>query len=365
MHDSFIEAVGRVKAGGSRDALAPFTDTYAIAVALHGAPDDALPEIWNTAASAYTPPLPPWHKIPTPIKRFYHVSEWDKLPTVNWLIDLIPDTGITVFFGTEGTGKSLLGLRLANEIAAKGHNTLYMPYEDTPVMYTRQTAHDTYYERDVLADYPLWLMAVDQPTLNQEGAMVQFVDHLAIDDIKPEVIFFDTFRAGTHALDENSTQEVGLVIDTLKGIKDELDCSIVVIHHSGKDKTRGARGSSTITADSDINYEVTVEGGDIESPGAQIKIVCRKNKLGPKPKEQFVDVEHCAEALVAVRGDNIKKQEITGNRAQVYATLAVGARTYTEIAQLSGIPDGSVGKALSELVKSGHVVKEAGKYKRV
>ena len=174
---SFFESVGRIKHGAPREILASYASTYPVARALMEAPDDALAEIWDIAAPTIQG-APLWAKLPAPIKRFYHVTEWDKLPKVEWLIDLIPSTGITVFYGTEGTGKSLLGLRLANECAGQGHPALYMPYEDTPVMYVRQTAHDTRYPREQSTEYPLWLMAVDQPILNQEGVSASFASHL-------------------------------------------------------------------------------------------------------------------------------------------------------------------------------------------
>jgi hypothetical protein len=62
-------------------------------------------------------------------------------------------------------------------------------------------------------------------------------------------------------------------IDT---IADELRCLVVSVHHTGKDKTKGARGSTSLHAACDTIYEVTGK------PDYGVKMKCVKQKDGPE-----------------------------------------------------------------------------------
>jgi hypothetical protein len=56
--------------------------------------------------------------------------------------------------------------------------------------------------------------------------------------------------------DENSAQEVGLVIAACDYLRDELGCTVGPIHHSGKDEGRGARGTSALRGAWDAAFEI-------------------------------------------------------------------------------------------------------------
>ena len=56
--------------------------------------------------------------------------------------------------------------------------------------------------------------------------------------------------------DENRTQDITVVVENMKKIQQALSCHIMVLHHPGKDETRGARGSSALHAASDTVLEL-------------------------------------------------------------------------------------------------------------
>lgn len=80
------------------------------------------------------------------------------------------------------------------------------------------------------------------------------------------VLIFDTFAKMIAAGggDENSAKDQGKVFANLQRIKDELEGPhIALIGHTGKDESRGARGSNAIYGDVDMMVEIG--GGDIKT----------------------------------------------------------------------------------------------------
>lgn len=293
-----------------------------------------------------------------PPKRFYRSGELGQLPRVEWLVEgLVPSTGTVVLYGREGSGKSFLALRLAN-IVARRHTVLYIPYEDLPILHQRQAAHDDYFSCRPAAD--LYYMALDMPVLNEEGAVERFKGCLEREGIKPGLIIFDTFRASTTGLEENSAKEVGAVIDVLKQIKSDLACAILIVHHMGKETTKGARGSTVITADTDLSFEV--EGADFRQEQAQLILKNRKNKFAARQQDLYVDMIQHQDCLVADFAE--KKAEVSGNNARVLAAIEKSGRplTYSELRELSRVSDGSMSYALKWLIKRQKILKEGKRY---
>ena len=62
------------------------------------------------------------------------------------------------------------------------------------------------------------------------------------------MVVIDTLARAMPGADENSAQEVGIVIAGCDCVRDALGCTVVPIHHSGKDVARGARGTSACEA---------------------------------------------------------------------------------------------------------------------
>ena len=167
------------------------------------------------------------------------------LPKINWLYgNIIPTHGLALLYGSEGTGKSLYGLHLANQVAQDGHTVLYVPVEDLPVIDDRNRAYRK--ANGITETRELYLMAMEQPILNEEHSVEMFIQLAG--QLNPALIFIDTYRQSTRGIDENLVRDVAPTVDAMRKISNELDCCTAVIHHSGKDGSKGARGSSVLPA---------------------------------------------------------------------------------------------------------------------
>ena len=93
------------------------------------------------------------------------------------------------------------------------------------------------------------------------------------------MLIVDTFArlCGGAGFDENSTKDVSVAMHGLERLKDELGCLILVIHHFGKDGSRGMRGSTALDGAADTVYFSTVK------PTGHVIWTCDKMRSGPKP----------------------------------------------------------------------------------
>lgn len=75
-----------------------------------------------------------------------------------------------------------------------------------------------------------------------------------------DVIVVDTMSAVTPGANENSAEDVGKLLQHCKYLHRKTGALVILIHHSGKDATRGARGWSGLRAAADAEIEITRNG---------------------------------------------------------------------------------------------------------
>jgi hypothetical protein len=71
------------------------------------------------------------------------------------------------------------------------------------------------------------------------------------------LIVVDTLAQASPGIDENSSQDMGLVIAALQRLQSLTGGLVLGVHHMGKDTTRGARGHSSLYAACDAVLAVT------------------------------------------------------------------------------------------------------------
>jgi hypothetical protein len=101
-----------------------------------------------------------------------------------------------------------------------------------------------------------------------------------------DVLVVDTLSATTPGGNENSGEDMGLVLSHCKFLHQQTGALVVLIHHSGKDAAKGARGWSGLRAAADAEIEITrngdfraatvtkmKDGSDGESHSFKLKVV--------------------------------------------------------------------------------------------
>ncbi len=99
------------------------------------------------------------------------------------------------------------------------------------------------------------------------------------------LIVVDTLARCFGGNDENDAHNMGAFIEGCDVIKRETGATLLVVHHSGKDDTKGARGSRAFRAALDAEFNVRHEGD-----GGAIILTCTKMKDAEEPKQAAFDL---------------------------------------------------------------------------
>ena len=178
---------------------------------------------------------------------------------------LLKDT-MLVIIGSAKTGKTFLGMNLALSIASGTEFLGFNVRQDKKVLYL--CAEGGYYpNRDRLK-----IMSESLDEASTSNALFHFNSNLSLDDEndyekllkiieehKPEVLILDPFIR-FHGMDENSSQEINKIMRGLRQIISDYNISLVLIHHKGKNVSRGGRGSSVIDGEYDSAIYLDREG---------------------------------------------------------------------------------------------------------
>jgi len=195
------------------------------------------------------------------------------MPGMAWLLKgRIPKGGLIALYAPPKSGKSVVATELA--VAASLGETFWQAQFGRPltVLYiAAERATDiadrlkaTLQRRGVA--YPDTLHLYARPTgplqVTREThlkALMQVAEHL-----KPDLIIFDTFARMTLGIEENSTGDMGEAVEQFNAVLRAAGpgCAGIIVHHAGKDKTKGLRGSTALLGAVDGVYAVNREGNN-------------------------------------------------------------------------------------------------------
>jgi KaiC/GvpD/RAD55 family RecA-like ATPase len=182
------------------------------------------------------------------------------LDAVPLLKDVIDPGSLCAIYGPSGSGKSLFALDLAGRIAAgcgwRGRTGLsglcvYVAAEAGASILKRAVA----WRETVLADshqrIPLAIVtrAVNLLDMTEIDALVDDIRALAAECHNlPTLLVFDTLARCMFGGDENSAQDVSAIVAAADRVREALRCAVALIHHVGKNGSKGMRGSSALFA---------------------------------------------------------------------------------------------------------------------
>lgn len=197
------------------------------------------------------------------------LTELDALPPPEWLIaGLVPEQSLVVPFGPPKQGKTFIMLSIALHIAAdlpwfghavKGGAVVYIAGEGVGGLSLRLRAMRAHYA--ISSGIPFWI--IPRAVNFRNPAEVNILEALireTIGAIPLRLLAVDTLARAMPGADENSAQEVGLIISAADYLKDALGCTVALVHHEGKDGERGARGTSALRGAWDAAYRIIQQG---------------------------------------------------------------------------------------------------------
>ena len=213
---------------------------------------------------------------------------------------ILEANSFATLIGEPSSGKSFLAIDWACCIAT-GHDWHGRTVKQGPVIYMagegqENMKHRFFAWRDRFGKNPLdqILVRLDSPFLNDQQTVQETYELLeeAIEVTgKPKLIVIDTL-ARHFGGDENDTQQMNRFVNCLQVLRQQYECSVLIVHHVGKDKTKGGRGSSALHGAVDASYltERTNDLNDPNAPTKQFRLKNIKMKDGISPKDQFLDL---------------------------------------------------------------------------
>jgi hypothetical protein len=181
------------------------------------------------------------------------------MPVADWRVKKIfPKCGIGAIYGPSASGKSFLALDLACAIA-EGDDWFGYKTSASPVTYVVLEG-----EAGLAARAKAWESAKGKSLPNDFGVIAQpfrltdlgNLTELMATVPKNGVVFLDTLNRAAPTSDENSSKEMGEILEAVKNLHLATDGLVVLVHHTGKDVSRGMRGHSSLFAALDGAIEV-------------------------------------------------------------------------------------------------------------
>lgn len=181
-------------------------------------------------------------------------------PPLAWRVrGVLPAVGLAGLYGPSASGKSFLALDMAAAIA-EGARWFDCRVTAAPVVYVALEGEGGFRLR-----VAAWEQSKGRP-LPDDLAMVlqpfmltspQDVADLAAVVPAGAVVFLDTLNRTAPTADENSSKDMGTILQAAKLLQSLIDGLVVLVHHTGKDASRGVRGHSSLFAALDAAVEVS------------------------------------------------------------------------------------------------------------
>ena len=222
----------------------------------------------------------------------------DNLPDPAWTIPgWLPERGLVSIVAPSGVGKSFLALALACSLATGApwcglpvtrRKVLYVAAEGAFGIRSRLRAWMEHFATVVGEDFRFLPVATNMASSVDVADLVEWCQ-----DSDTTTVILDTWARSIPGVDEDSSTDVGLVIAECQRLIDATNGVVIAVHHTGKNVSAGARGSSAFKGA--LDTEITLE----RTGGTSLKATLTKQKEGPDGLTLAVRLTECAGSLVA------------------------------------------------------------------
>lgn len=190
-------------------------------------------------------------------------AEFANRPRPKYLIqDLLPQADLAIVYGDSGSGKSFvvtdISMAIARGEAWRGLKTrrgrvVYIVAEGGGGYSLRLKAYAMHHQVD-LSGVPFGVINA-APNLLQKDDIKEVIAAIKAFG-GAELVVIDTLAQTTPGANENAAEDMGLAIKNARAIGKAAGGMALLVHHSGKDVSKGARGWSGMRAAADAQFEV-------------------------------------------------------------------------------------------------------------
>lgn len=191
------------------------------------------------------------------------VSQFLQHTPPKWIVkNVLPRAGLAVIYGASSSGKTFFTLDLVSAVARgqdwrgakvnKGR-VLYVVAEGAGGFRNRLQAYCEFHGVDP-DDFAITFLR-QAPNLLTKDDIREFLEKV-VPLGRFDLIVIDTYARAMAGGNENDAKDVGQAVAHCDVIHRKTGAMVVLVHHSGKDATKGARGSGALRAAADLEIEV-------------------------------------------------------------------------------------------------------------
>lgn len=187
-------------------------------------------------------------------------------PVLKWYVkDLIPAAELGFIYGESGTGKTFFAIHLVKHLiqgcgkffgkkVADPVNVLYICAEGISGFRDRlQLAIN-----DMSIEEKNRLRIIDRkPGLNRVSDVKEIISSCNYNRFVPNVVFIDTLAQTSGGANQDSNTEMQLYLDSVAKLNAAFDSMSIIVHHAGKDASKGMRGASCLKGAADVSILLT------------------------------------------------------------------------------------------------------------
>jgi hypothetical protein len=179
---------------------------------------------------------------------------------------LLGSTAMAVVYGESGSGKTFLALYLGMSLAAgdaffahrvRRVGVLYIAAEAGAGIVNRVAAAKREFEFPDLMPFAAITTPIDLCSDAADLEKLIAAIHGADLGMLIGLIIIDTLSRVMGGGNENAPDDMGALVRNIDRLRTETGAAVLLVHHSGKDISRGARGHSLLRAATDTEIEVT------------------------------------------------------------------------------------------------------------
>lgn len=267
--------------------------------------------------------------FPVKQSRFYFKdeTEQDNEPDPEWIIkDLISERSTVLLYAPTSSYKSFLALGIslavATNKAAYGSEVI-----SGPVFYCAlegkahlKKARRAWKIANGVNDKIKNFFLGRAPLIGIPDEIQEFGDEIKKRCPKPKLIIIDTLSKAMAGLNENDALDAGKFIQFCDSLVETFGCTVIAIHHTGKDQTRGARGSSAFLAGFDTVLEVQAN-----KKNKAVSVWVRKHKDAEEKETPWTFEGRAIGGSLAFFPTNSKEHFALTNEQSEFSPRKIGA----------------------------------------
>ena len=204
-------------------------------------------------------------------RQLLNIESWDDIEDepVEWLIDnVLPKKAFCALYGPPGSYKSFVALDIAEavatgrawmgrEVQAAGA-VLYICGEGFGGIGARIKACKMHNRTQAGAEIYVIRAAINMRSSAEDFDLLvaSIKDLVEKTGVQFELVQIDTLARAFGGGNENNSEDMGAFIHNAGRIQRMLGCAMMVLHHSGKDATKGLRGHSSLLGAVDTQLEL-------------------------------------------------------------------------------------------------------------